>query len=642
MRNWLIALTMLLVVTLAGCDIYLGDAPPEVETVEDAWVEGGVLHLQIGDKTIEAGEVLHDLELREEDGAIEWRYAGEAWETLVEEHALEAETVDLDVTDEEILWRRNDADWETLIALSELEGPAGEDGREIELRTHEEALEWRYEDGDWSHLLDIDALEVELDAGIESVYINEDYEFVVEFTDGEIDALALPFAAHRVQFLDAEGRVFDVAFAQHEETIDKPEPPEYDGLNFTGWSQSTETVDSDMSVEAEYEADAFTIEYETYTDATIGDATYLYDEPVDLPTVEKDDALFLGWYVDEDFTRLFNDETMPAEDLTLHARFFTFEGTEHEEETAFEDVLEDMHEGVVFIEVTDEDGTGSGSGAIVGRDGDIYSVITNEHVVGDADEIDVGYALDGNPFFTGAQDVELVGAHEGTDTALITFESPHDLPILEFRPIEDVRIAETVYAIGSPLGFDHFNTVTRGIVSKLHLDQAYHEGFLLQHDASINPGNSGGPLVDEEGRIVAMNTYYDTFERNDETWRAEGMFYAVPSSTMERMMLDFEDYGEARFTDIGLSYVHPSDCGALQGACVDDIAPASTADALGLEEDDLIIGFKTEDMDDFVDIDNTYMLSELLFNVRVDEFIAFRYVRDDATHETDYQPAQEE
>src|SRR5258708_5691777 len=140
-----------------------------------------------------------------------------------------------------------------------------------------------------------------------------------------------------------------------------------------------------------------------------------------------------------------------------------------------------------------------GSGFIVRPDG---YIITNVHVIEDADKIDVKLR-DGREF-----PARVVGVDERTDIAVIKVEGK-DLPVVQLGDSDAVRVGQFAFAIGAPFKLDY--TFTYGVISgkgrsKLLATSGYSISDYLQTDASINPGNSGGPLCDIDGKGIGMNT----------------------------------------------------------------------------------------------------------------------------------------
>ncbi|WP_456473704.1 S1C family serine protease [Candidatus Pyrohabitans sp.] len=151
-----------------------------------------------------------------------------------------------------------------------------------------------------------------------------------------------------------------------------------------------------------------------------------------------------------------------------------------------------------FFEIIPQRGTGSG--IVVSRDG---YVLTNNHVIENADQIEVKLSDGGN------YEAELIGSDPTNDIAVIKILNPPDN--LQVAPLGDsstLRVGDLVIAIGNPFGLDR--TATMGIVSSLNRSIRSEQGYimegLIQTDASINPGNSGGPLVNSRGEVIGINT----------------------------------------------------------------------------------------------------------------------------------------
>jgi putative serine protease PepD len=154
-------------------------------------------------------------------------------------------------------------------------------------------------------------------------------------------------------------------------------------------------------------------------------------------------------------------------------------------------------------------GRGSGSGVIIDDRG---HVLTNHHVVAGTDEVTLVLA-------TGRRvDADVIGSDRRNDIAVLRATSSDRLSAATLGTSGDVRIGQTVIAVGSPLGLN--GTVTAGVVSALDRRE------MIQTDASINPGNSGGPLVDLDGRVIGINTSIATL--GGRTSGNIGIGFAVP------------------------------------------------------------------------------------------------------------------
>jgi serine protease Do len=169
-----------------------------------------------------------------------------------------------------------------------------------------------------------------------------------------------------------------------------------------------------------------------------------------------------------------------------------------------------------------------GSGVVIDAQ---RHVLTNEHVVASADEIQVTLA-DGRQLAA-----RLVGADPNNDLAVLQIQTEEPVPWTLPGASSDVMVGEPVIAIGNPFGLS--NTVTTGVLSAVDRslrseDRVFH-GF-LQTDASINPGNSGGPLLNAEGSLIGINTaIYNG---------AEGIGFAIPIDTAMRVVRELITHGE--------------------------------------------------------------------------------------------------
>ena len=181
---------------------------------------------------------------------------------------------------------------------------------------------------------------------------------------------------------------------------------------------------------------------------------------------------------------------------------------------------------------------GSGTGFFFSKDG---YLLTNEHVVADADELKVTVEGYDEPLTA-----KLIGSDYELDLAVLKVESPDGqaFPTLELGDIDQTSIGDWVIAIGNPYGLDH--TMTLGVLSAKgrEITIADEQGNhvyrnLLQTDASINSGNSGGPLLNERGEVVGMNTAVNA--------EAQGIGFAIPSSVIKEALTDLMNAKPAAF-----------------------------------------------------------------------------------------------
>ncbi|MCZ6720743.1 MAG: DegQ family serine endoprotease [Proteobacteria bacterium] len=221
-----------------------------------------------------------------------------------------------------------------------------------------------------------------------------------------------------------------------------------------------------------------------------------------------------------------------------------------------------------------------GSGVVV--DAENGYVITNSHVVANADEIVVIFK-DKRRF-----EAELVGADSETDVAVLKIE-PDNLTALPIGDSEALRVGDFVVAMGNPFGLSH--TVTLGIVSALGRTGLGIEGYedFIQTDASINPGNSGGALVNLRGELIGINTAILGRGGNI------GIGFAIPINMAHQIMEQLVEFGEVQrgllginIQDLDHDLAEAFGVDALDGALVTRVVPGSAAEAAGLQTGDIV------------------------------------------------------
>ncbi|HSN99743.1 MAG TPA: Do family serine endopeptidase [Candidatus Nanopelagicales bacterium] len=223
--------------------------------------------------------------------------------------------------------------------------------------------------------------------------------------------------------------------------------------------------------------------------------------------------------------------------------------------------------------------SGLGSGFIIDPSG---YVITNEHVVHDAEEVRVRLA-DEREF-----EAEVVGRDPKLDLALLKLKGASNLPAAPLGGSEQLRVGEHVLAVGNPFGLDH--TVTLGIVSaKARTIGAGPYDDFIQTDAAINPGNSGGPLFNWRGEVVGINTAIRA--------GANGIGFAVPVDALKDILPQLRDKGYVQRGKLGvvIQPVTTDLASALglarpRGALVAQVEPGGPADRAGIKAGDLIVG----------------------------------------------------
>jgi serine protease Do len=231
---------------------------------------------------------------------------------------------------------------------------------------------------------------------------------------------------------------------------------------------------------------------------------------------------------------------------------------------------------------------GLGSGVLIDPDG---LVVTNEHVVRDAEEIRVTLA-DGREL-----EGELIGADSAYDVAVIRVDG-EELQSCPLGDSDDLVVGEWAIAIGNPFGFmlnDTQPTVTAGVISAVGRDiRATAQGGIykrmIQTDAAINPGNSGGPLVNGRGDVIGINTFIFT-----QSGGSEGIGFAIPINTVRRVVDELVHYGHVRDIWIGISVQEITpylaellDISDRRGLVVMAIDLSSPADRAGVRVGDIV------------------------------------------------------
>lgn len=224
---------------------------------------------------------------------------------------------------------------------------------------------------------------------------------------------------------------------------------------------------------------------------------------------------------------------------------------------------------------------GTGSGVIIDADG---VILTNEHVIKDATEINV--TLADKRHFKGT----VIGRDPASDIAIVKV-AEKGLPAATLGNSDELSIGEWVIAIGNPYGFTH--TVTVGVISAKgrpiqEEDKVFDD--LLQTDAAINPGNSGGPLVNLNGEVIGINTAIVPF--------AQGIGFAIPINTAKNVVAQLRQYGKVKrpFIGVKMQTITPEIAKYLNlpiktGVIVIEIMPGTPADRIGLRKGDVIKSF---------------------------------------------------
>ncbi|WP_455152733.1 trypsin-like peptidase domain-containing protein [Butyricicoccus sp.] len=261
---------------------------------------------------------------------------------------------------------------------------------------------------------------------------------------------------------------------------------------------------------------------------------------------------------------------------------------------AGEDIYKKVNPSVVSVISTTSEGTGSGSGVIMSKDG---YIITNNHVVDGAQSVSVQLS-DGTSL-----DADIIGTDEQTDLAVIKVTPTSDLTAAEFGDSDELEPGEYAYAIGSPGGVQFANTITGGRISAINRDLTVNDRVmtLIQTDASINNGNSGGALINKYGQVVGITSAKLSGNAFGSA-TVEGMGFAIPINTAKDIVDELIQNGYVSGRpSIGITgqNVESAD-GKVSGVQVYSIDSRAKAASEGLQVGDVITavdGTPTPDMD---------------------------------------------
>ena len=251
-----------------------------------------------------------------------------------------------------------------------------------------------------------------------------------------------------------------------------------------------------------------------------------------------------------------------------------------------------------------------GSGFIIDKEG---YIVTNNHVIEDADDIKVKLA-NGDEF-----DATVVGRDPKTDLALIKIKKSSDLKPIPWGKSEDMQVGDWVVAIGSPFGLEQ--TVTAGIVSAKGrtIGSGPYDDF-IQTDASINQGNSGGPLLNLNGEVIGINTAIIA--------GGQGIGFAIPTKLAHGIIDQLKNEGEVTrgWLGVGIQNLNKEmadyyDLDNQEGVLVSQVYEGDPADKAGMKPQDIIIAVNDKKVSD------TRQLSRIIAETSVGKEIAVDVLR---------------
>jgi len=252
-----------------------------------------------------------------------------------------------------------------------------------------------------------------------------------------------------------------------------------------------------------------------------------------------------------------------------------------------------------------------GSGFIIDKDG---TVVTNNHVIEDADQIKVKLG-DEKEF-----DAQVIGRDPSTDLALLKIKGTLEFPAVKLGDSAQMKVGQWVVAIGSPFGLER--TVTAGIVSAKGrvIGSGPYDDF-IQTDASINPGNSGGPLINMKGEVIGINTAIVA--------SGQGIGFAIPINLAKTVIAQLKSGGEVTrgwlgvaIQDVNQEMADYYGIDAKKGVFVADVFKGDPADAAGIKPKDIIVEVNGQK------VETTRQLTSLVAGIPVGETAKVKVLRD--------------
>lgn len=304
--------------------------------------------------------------------------------------------------------------------------------------------------------------------------------------------------------------------------------------------------------------------------------------------------------------------------------------TEDDQNPASIDEVSKAIVGIVNLQQRDiwtpNEAAGTGSGIIYKKENGKAYVVTNNHVVAGAGEVEVDLYDDQRLKAT------VLGTDELTDLAVLEVDGTDIDVVANLGSSGDLNIGETVFAIGNPLGLDFSGSVTKGIISGLDRSIEVDTNGdnkpdwiteVIQTDAAINPGNSGGALINIDGEVVGINSMKIAQSA------VEGIGFAIPMDAALPIMEQLETDGEVARPFIGITTVSANQV-PLQyqdrvvlpedregGMVVADVQTGSPADEAGLQQFDVITKIDGHEITTILDL-RKYMYAETTIDDKVD------------------------
>lgn len=283
---------------------------------------------------------------------------------------------------------------------------------------------------------------------------------------------------------------------------------------------------------------------------------------------------------------------------------------------------------------TSEKQASSGSGVIYKKANGKAYIVTNNHVVANAEKLEVTFANGKKA------SAKLLGTDVWNDLAVLEISGKNVSKVAEFGNSDSLKVGEPAIAIGSPLGTEFSGSVTEGIISGLNRavpvdtnsdGQEDWEADVIQTDAAVNPGNSGGALINIQGQVIGINSMKISMQN------VEGISFSIPINTVEPIIQQLETKGEVVRPSLGVTLRDVETIPSAQqksvlklpeninyGAMVQQVTKSSAAAKAGLKQYDVITELNGKK------VTNSISLRKELYspNLQIGDKIAIKYYRD--------------
>jgi len=265
---------------------------------------------------------------------------------------------------------------------------------------------------------------------------------------------------------------------------------------------------------------------------------------------------------------------------------------------------------VIVVSYKNDKQISTGTGFVYKKDNNKAYIMTNNHVIDDADSVEVEFNDKSERI-----DATILGGEVYSDIAVLTIDANEVEQVVETGDSESIKLGDTIFTVGSPMGLTYKGTVTKGILSgkdrmvEVSLSGSATDYYMnvLQLDAAVNPGNSGGPLCDVSGKVIGIISLKIV---QDEV---EGMGFAIPIEDALKYANAIEKGGEIVRPYIGISMLDLTDEytlwqnriflpeGVDEGVAVLEVVDGSPADKAGFKKGDIIVKLGDADISGLAD-----------------------------------------